>query len=68
MLPQLDRPVDLAVEGEVLAPVDFALNDDTPFHPGDAVGGRRSAGTLPAWRRRTTDRSSFANCVWTIVK
>jgi len=68
MLRQLDRPVDLAVEGEVLAPVDFALNDDAPFHPGDAFGDRRSTGTLPAWRRRTTDRSSFARCVSTIVK
>ncbi len=30
MLRQLDRPVDLAVDGEVLAPVDFVLDDDAP--------------------------------------
>ena len=30
MLRQLDRPVDLAVDGEVLAPLTPALDDDAP--------------------------------------
>jgi len=30
MLRRLDHPVDLAVDGEVSAPVDFALDDNAP--------------------------------------
>ena len=33
MLPQLDRPVDLAVDDEVLASLDLARDDDPPPYP-----------------------------------
>ena len=57
MVSQLDRPVDLAVDDEVLAPLDIALDDDSPPDPGDALGSLRAASTLSARRRRTADRS-----------
>ena len=52
-----NRPVDLAVDDEVLAPLDIALDDDSPPDPGDALGSLRAASTLSARRRRTADRS-----------
>ena len=53
MLRKLDRPVDLAVDDQILAPLDLALNDDALPYRGDALGDGRSAGALSARRRRT---------------
>ena len=56
VLRQLDRPVDLAVDNEVLAPLDVALDDDPLPYRGDALGSVRQTGTLSTRRRQTPDR------------
>ena len=68
MLRQLDCPVDLAVDDEVLAPVGFAIDDDAlPI----LVMPSGACGPSTRWPRgiggRLTEASS-AGCVSTIVK
>ena len=63
MLPQLDPPVDLAVDNEVLAPLDIALDDDPLPYRGDVLGSVRQTGTLSARRRQTPDRCIVSKAV-----